>query len=77
MNLFPPGNLPNPGIEPMSPALLVDLFTAESLGKLQANLYIFTFCNYVNMQEITFIKLNLSVCIYFKFIFFYKGSVRD
>ena len=31
---FPfPGDLPNPGIEPMSPALQVDSFTTEPPGK--------------------------------------------
>ena len=32
--LFPtPGDLPDPGIEPESPALVGGFFTAESLGK--------------------------------------------
>ena len=30
----PPGDLPYPGIEPMSPSLQVDSFTAEPPGKL-------------------------------------------
>ena len=30
---LPPGDLPNPGIEPTSPALADRLFTTESLGK--------------------------------------------
>ena len=29
----PPGNLPNPGIEPISPALQVDSLPSEPLGK--------------------------------------------
>ena len=29
----PPGNLPNPSIEPMSPALAGRFFTTEPLGK--------------------------------------------
>ena len=29
----PPGDLPDPGIEPMSPALVGGFFTAEPLGK--------------------------------------------
>ena len=29
----PPGDLPNPGIEPLSPAWKADSFTTESLGK--------------------------------------------
>ena len=29
----PPGDLPDPGIEPVPPALQVDSFTAEPLGK--------------------------------------------
>ena len=36
---FPPtGDLPNPGIEPMSPALQVDSLPAEALGKPQISL---------------------------------------
>ena len=31
----PPGDLPNPGIEPMSPALEADFFTTEPPGKPQ------------------------------------------
>ena len=31
--LPPPGDLPNPGIEPMSPSLAGGLFTAETAGK--------------------------------------------
>ena len=30
----PPGDLPDPGIEPTSPALAGELFTAEPPGKL-------------------------------------------
>jgi len=30
----PPGDLPNPGIKPMSPALAGGFFTTELLGKL-------------------------------------------
>ena len=38
----PPGDLPNPGIEPESPvaaALQVDSFTAEPLGKTRSQAY--------------------------------------
>ena len=31
--LLPPGDLPDPGIEPTSPALVGGFFTAEPLGK--------------------------------------------
>ena len=31
----PPGDLPDPGVEPMSPALAGEFFTAEPPGKLQ------------------------------------------
>ena len=33
---LPPGDLPNPGMEPLSPALQVDSLPAEPLGKALA-----------------------------------------
>ena len=30
---FPPGDLPDPGVKPLSPALQVDFFTVEPLGQ--------------------------------------------
>ena len=49
VDLFPdPGNLPNPGIEPRSPALQVDSLPAEPPGKLQEkNETEHLFCIYV------------------------------
>ena len=35
----PPGDLPNPGVERMSPALAGGFFTTESPGSLQTNPY--------------------------------------
>jgi len=36
----PPGDLPDPGIEPMSPALQVEFFTIEPPGKPDVVLYL-------------------------------------
>ena len=36
----PPGDLPDPKIEPMSPALAGSFFTAETLGKPRGALFI-------------------------------------
>ena len=38
-----PGDLPDPGIEPRSPALAGRFFTTESLGKLELLLFFFNF----------------------------------
>ena len=35
----PPGDLPNPGIEPMSPALVGEFFTTEPPGRLFLGIY--------------------------------------
>ena len=45
----PPGDLPDPGIEPMSPALQVEFFTIEPPGKPDVVLYLiykFTFSDF-------------------------------
>ena len=36
----PPGDLPNPGIEPRSPALQTDALLSEPLGKPQEDVFI-------------------------------------
>ena len=41
---FPPGDLPNPGIKPASPALAGGFFTAEPLGKPKIYIYILQNC---------------------------------
>ena len=49
--LFPsPGDLPNPGIEPRSPALQADALPSEPPGKLKSSLYIWNFLVHVLLE---------------------------
>ena len=58
---FPsPGDLPNPGIEPRSPALQVDSLPAEPQGKPKIQLIIIKI---INLLTYTF-----SIVNYFKFL---------
>ena len=43
----PPGDLPNPGIRPMSPALAGRFFTTESLGLTKSKLTFLVFHWYI------------------------------
>ena len=61
----PPGDLPDPEIEPMSPALAGGFFTSETLGKL-------SFTNY-KMYSLLFF-LHLTVAELRKVSYHYDGS---
>ena len=59
---FPsPGDLPNPGIEPRSPALQTDTLPSEPLGKptLNVSYYIKTTYIYIYIKYITLINKQL------------------
>ena len=64
---FPsPGNLPNPGIEPRSPALQADSLPAESPGKPLAQLKVLSSKDFKErrltcMSELQLCKLNLEL----------------
>ena len=63
----PPEDLPNPGIEPRSPALQVDSLSSESPGKWRIPLLF----NIVKVCWLTtfFIFLIMCICFYFTLIF--------
>ena len=64
--LFPsPGDLPDPGTEPRSPALQADSLPSEPLGKVEsANTMIFS-------GSLKYSRLSLSVYIPDKVVFFF------
>ena len=68
---FPsPGDLPNPGIEPWSPALQADALPSEPPGKLSYNLY--------NKVTQLYVCVCMSVCVCVLFpILFHDGLSRD
>ena len=59
---FPsPGNLPDPGIEPRSPALQADAFTSEPPGKPSRSLLFICFiCSNMSVLIPNFITLNVN-----------------
>ena len=51
----PPGDLPNPGIEPPSPALAGGFFTTESQGKPASCVTYFTTVNKEKKKKVQFL----------------------
>ena len=62
---FPsPGDLPNPGIEPRSPALQADALPYEPPGKLKILLYHYNLSKgYLKIPSVTY-QLSLSLSLY-------------
>ena len=59
---FPPlGHLPNPGIEPRSPALQTDSLPAEPPGKPIFPYYFFSICRFCS--EVSFIPSACNLCL--------------
>ena len=62
---FPsPGDLPNPGIKPGSPALQADALPSEPPGKVYVCMYMYihTHINTHTMDDYSAIKLKFAIC---------------
>ena len=58
------GDLPNPGIEPRSPALQADSLPAEPQGKQNKIYQIIKEASYVKMVIKIFLKSGVAICLY-------------
>ena len=76
----PPGDLPNPGIQPVSPALPSRFFTTKPPGKplipdssvISFQLFVDRFINFTDFSQRTNFWFHFILCLNFYFILFSK-----
>ena len=75
-----PGDLPNPGIEPWSPALLADALPNEPPGIVQGTLLFLNWkksnCKYICRQRMIFLIMRLIICLK-KFRIYYAAVFKQ